>query len=109
MRYTSPEEQVNYGLDGIDENRFVEIHLKDLIFIFKTFGELNSFFHQPLHFQEIEDLKKFIGNKDSGAYRLIHQNYYKIIQKYIPDDIMRRIGEGEFDSPSPPEYFKARK
>lgn len=108
MKYTSAEEQVNFGLDKIGENRTVEISLKDLIFVYKTFGELNQFFHQPLHFQKIEDLNEYMGDVNSGAYKLIHQNYYNTIQKYIPNETMKLIEDGEFDHPNPPNYFKEK-
>ena len=106
MESTSAENRVNFGLDKIDKNRTVEVNLRDLIFAFKTFEELIRFFHQPRHYQTLKNVEEFIGNKNEGTYRLIHQNYYENLQKFIPNDIMNLIEDGELEHPSLPEYFK---
>jgi hypothetical protein len=52
-RYTNVEEQVEYGLDTIPEDRLVSVPLRDLMYSFQTFRELVRFFHQPLHRQTL--------------------------------------------------------
>lgn len=69
-KYTSVEEQVLYGLDRIDASRTVEVSLRDLVFVYKTIGELRRFFHQPLHYPSMIQIERFLGNKDHGAYHL---------------------------------------
>jgi len=108
--YTSVEDQVLYGLESIDKDRKVEISLRDFVFIVKTIEELNRFFHQPMHYSSLEDVVKYLGNVDSGAYSLIHKMYYDILFKYLPGDIKDKMGweTNELVNPFPPYYFKPK-
>ncbi|MDW3196004.1 MAG: hypothetical protein R8G66_26775 [Cytophagales bacterium] len=106
-KYTSIEDQVNYGLDAIDPNDEVSIKTRDLIEIFKVFGELNRFFHQPLHYEQLSDVLAFMGNKDRGGYHLIHKMYFELIRKYIPKEIDEKFGDEDdpFCNPNLPYYY----
>jgi len=46
--YTNIEAQVEFATSKIDSERRFEIPLRELIFAYKTVGELIRFFHQPL-------------------------------------------------------------
>lgn len=107
-KYTSVEEQVNYGLNSIDPNEEVTIKTRDLMEIFQVFGELNRFFHQPSHYEQLSDVTNFLGNKDQGAYHLIHKMYYQLLSKYIPKHIDEKFGDEDdpFDNPDFPYYYK---
>ncbi len=100
-------EQINFGIDSIDPQTKIEINLKDFMLIYKTFEEFNRFFHQPEHFKTIEDIKVYLGDKNFGAYSVIHDIYYNILDKYIPKEIEDNIREGSdpFDNPKPPYYY----
>jgi len=87
-KYTTIEEQIEYGLETINSNETVEIKLKDLILIFETFEEFNRFFHQPRHYPTLEDVNEFLGDVDSGAYHMISKIYYDILSNYVPKAIM---------------------
>ena len=99
-------EQVTYGLDTIDPALTVTITLKDFMFIYKTFQEFNRFFHQPMHYQTIEDFTTYLGNVDAGAYAIIHQMYYHVLYQYLPQPIAEKLGETDnpFECPDLPYY-----
>lgn len=106
-KYTTVEEQIEYGLETIEPGRQVELSLKDLMYIFQTIGEYISFFHQPLHYKRLEDVNKFLGTVDQGAFSALYKCYYDILRKYIPEDIEEALDDGErFDNPDPPYYYK---
>jgi len=100
-------EQINFGIDSIDPQTKIEIDLKDFMLIYKTFEEFNRFFHQPEHFKTIEDIKVYLGDKNFGAYSVIQDIYYNILDKYIPKEIEDNIREGNdpFDNPKTPYYY----
>jgi hypothetical protein len=108
MEYTSVEAQVLYGLEQIPEDRKVEIGLRDLLFIFKTLEELNRFFHQPMHYPLLDDVVKYLGTGNMGAYSLIKKAYYHTLPPYLPSDITDKLGweTNELVNPNPPYYYQ---
>ena len=69
-RLTNLREQVEFALDTIDSERTVEVPVRSLMFVYKLVEQLNSFFHQPLHYPNIKDVHRFLDGPD-GGYRLI--------------------------------------
>ncbi len=51
--------------------------------------EINHFFHQPMHFENPEDVEKFAVEN----YREIHSVFYKIMWNWLPEEEKRRIEE----------------
>ena len=105
-QYTSVEEQVEYGLDTVAEERIVEMPLRDLLYVYQTLGELIRFFHQPLHFPDLEAVKRFLGDRNNGAFHLLSECYYEKLYGVWPKDIDEAIREGGFDNPGLPYYYK---
>ncbi|MCP4157649.1 MAG: hypothetical protein GY757_58610 [bacterium] len=103
--YTTTDEQVEYGLDTIDPERTVEVSLRDMVYIYKTLGELNRFFHQPKHSCNWHAVKKFIGDKKQGAYRLISECYYNLLPEVFPEDISHGLCEEGLYPNAPPDYY----
>jgi hypothetical protein len=103
-------QQIEFGLDSIDSNKTVEIKLKDLMLIYKTFEEFNRFFHQPMHYSAIEDLETFIGDKEFGAYSIISRIYYNVLCQYLPREIEQLLGEENdpFENPQSPFYQRVQ-
>ncbi len=101
-------EQIEFGLDTIDPNRTVEIKLKDLMLIYKTFEELNRFFHQPMHYPTMEEINTFLGSKDVGAFSIISKIYYRVLNKYIPKNIMEKVEEDFFSPENSPYYYRVK-
>lgn len=105
-RYTSVEEQVEYGLDTIPADRMVSMPLRDFMYVFETMGELIRFFHQPMHFQSLADVKTFLGNRDGGAYNLMSECYYRRLRDAVPPDIEAQFDGDRFNNPNGPYYFR---
>lgn len=105
-RYTSVEEQVEYGLDTIPADRMVSIPLRDLMYVFETMSELNRFFHQPQHYRSLADVKTFLGDKDGGAYHLIRECYYRKLRDALPPDIEAEFDGDRFNHPDVPYYYQ---
>jgi len=103
-------EQIEFGLDSIDSEKTIEIKLKDFMLVYKTFEEFNRFFHQPMHYPTIEDIEIYLGNKDSGAYSVISEIYYKMLPQYLPKEIDEKLGEENdpFDNPEYPYYYNLK-
>jgi hypothetical protein len=106
--YTSAEEQVEFAVNQIDPERQVELPLRDLMYVYATVGELIRFFHQPLHYQSLNDVEDFIGDKDNGALHLLCAVYYDKLRDVWPDDIQKGFDEGLFDNPHSPYYHEPK-
>lgn len=104
-KYTSVEEQVEFGLDAVDGERLVEVPLRDLLYVYETLGEFVRYFHQPAHYPSLEAVQKFIGNKNEGAAHLLWECYYRKLYDVWPEDIRQQIQDGDFEHPQPPYYF----
>ncbi len=98
-------EIATYGFDEIDSNRKVEVNLKGLMFVYSTLQEYQRFFHQPLHYQSLDDIENFLGSvNDKAGYKLLHESIHLKMRNMIPKDISDKYGEGDFDSPKLPFY-----
>ena len=105
-RYTSVEEQIEFGLDSVDADRTVEIPLRDLLYVFQTLGEYIRFFHNPSHYPNLEAVEEFLGNQESGAFKSLTECCYKRVGNVIPEDIVEQYDGGAFDNPSYPYYYE---
>jgi hypothetical protein len=105
--YTDVESQVEYGLEKIDPNRKIEVSLKDFVFMHNTIAEFVRFFHQPTHYETLEDIEKFLGDKDKGGFHLLCEILYKKFEyrKVLPKDIREMIDNSEFENPNYPYYY----
>jgi hypothetical protein len=106
-RYTTVEEQIDYGTSKIDPARSIEIPLRDLVQIYLTLAELIRFFHQPLHYPTLPQVERFLGTTEQGAVSVLHQLYYHKLHDVWPEDIARALDEGELNNPDPPYYYEA--
>src|SRR5438105_12892433 len=91
------EDEVEFGLDAVDPNRSIEIPLRDALYAYKVIGEFISFFHQPLHWESLEQVRQFIGNVEEGALHVAREAYYRRLRNAWPNDIKVAFGEGTFD------------
>ena len=107
-KYTDVEAQVEYGLEKIDPNRKIEVSLKDFLFMHNTVAEFVRFFHQPMHYQTLEDVEKFLGNLDKGGFHLLSEILNKKFnyRDVFPKDIQEMIDNSEFEHPDSPYYYK---
>jgi hypothetical protein len=109
--YTSVEEQVTYGLEKIDPSRTITLSLRDFIYLHNTLDELVRFFHQPMHYETLEDVSQYLGNRDTGAFHLLSDLLYKKFnfRDILPPDIVGMVEDGEFENPNPPYYYKPKR
>ena len=107
LEYTENLEDIaTYGLDDINPNETVEVNLKDLLYVFATLQEYQRFFHQPLHYQSIKDIEKFLGStNDRAGFKLLHTSIHKKLHSMLPEYINHKYEEGHFDSPTLPFYY----
>ena len=111
-RYTSVKEQIEYGLDSIDPKLMLSIPARDFMYVYNTFRELYSFFHQPDHYLDLASIHEFLGGLEDpkAALIAIHRCYYHILPQALPDELSSAIEEDEvFTHPDPPYYHKPRK
>jgi hypothetical protein len=93
------EQRVLHGLDGIDDERTIQVSLRDLLFTYQTIGELISFFHDRDHYPTLDTVTQFIGTRDNGALHLLWEVYYRKLYDVWPSDIRQGFDEGRFDKP----------
>lgn len=105
MKKNAIENQVYYGIDKIDENRTVEINLRQLILIYKTISELISFFHQENHYKTIDDIHRYIGNKKTGIFSVLCKINYEDYEALLPQEVKDILESDEFYSPVK-QYYK---
>lgn len=91
------EEDVEFGLDAIDGERTIEIPLRDALYAYKVLSELIAFFHQPDNWKSIEDVERFIGDKDKGALHVLWEAHYARLRNVWPDDVQQAFDEGKLD------------
>jgi hypothetical protein len=99
--------QVKYGLDSVDEKLTVEVNLKKLLFIYKTFEELISFFHQRGHYEHIEDVHTYLGSTKTGMFSILSEIYYREFDEILPDYVKEMLNKDEFYNPVK-QYYRAR-
>ena len=84
--YTDVESQVEYGLEKIDPNRKIEVSLKDFLYLHNVVSELIRFFHQPLHYQTLEDVESGIDvDFFLNIHNLTNSKYWSSITFPLPE------------------------
>lgn len=109
MEYTDVKSQVEFGLEKIDPNRKIEVSLKDFLYLHNVLSEYIRFFHQPMHYETLEDVNKFLGDyKNEGHFHLVKEVFYNKFEyrDVFPKDIVEMIDNSEFENPNPPYYYK---
>jgi hypothetical protein len=100
------EELVNYGLENIDTNENVSVPLRDLVFLYKTIEELVRFFHNPMHYPSLEEVKQYFGDKDEGMFSVLCKIRNETIYKMLPEKVHKMIDDGLLSSNEYPFYYK---
>src|SRR3954451_21500922 len=107
-KHSTPQQRVEFGLDTIPPDRTVSVSLRDLMYVHQTLAEFVQFFHQPLHYPNLQAVERFLGTKGSGdAIDVLFESVYKRMREMLPPDIHEAFGEGErFEHPLTPTYFE---
>lgn len=107
---TNQEEIVSYNLDKIDEGETVEVNLKDLVYVYRTLQEYIRFFHQPLHYQSMDDIHKFLGTvNEKAGFTILNTSVYEKLYDMMPEHINEMFNEGDFDCPKIPFYYDEKR
>jgi len=105
-QHPSIRELVEFGLGTVPEDQRVEVSVRDLLFVHQLLGELNRFFHQPLHYPELESVQEYLGSRgDGGAYEMLAEAYYTKVSQMLPARVHEQLAEGVFEHPAPPSYY----
>jgi hypothetical protein len=68
-----------------------------------------NYFHQQMHYPDIESIHEFVGKKDTGGFLdVVSKAYYVRSRDMFPEDIENSFGDGRFDNPDPPFYYKPK-
>jgi hypothetical protein len=71
----------------------VEVDLEEIKQVFLFLEDLNAFFHQPMHYETIEDVKEYV----DGMYPQLHHLFYHVVWNWLPPTVQNEIE----DRPSP--------
>ena len=88
------EKNVEFGLDNIDPERTIEVPLRDALYAFKVLGEFIAFFHQPDNWRSIDEVRRFIGDREEGALHVLWEAHYARLRDVWPAVIQRSFDNG---------------
>ena len=110
-KYAKTKEIVEFGLEKIPEDLAVTMNLRDFLYVFGVLEEYVRFFHQPLHYQTLEDVQEFLGTvrSNDGFQVLSTAVYQKLPKVELPEEIEKMIDDGELEHPLFPEYYRVKR
>ncbi|WP_174870705.1 hypothetical protein [Pectobacterium polaris] len=110
-KYTQDlEEIITHGFEQIDPDEKIEVNLKDLLYIYGVLQEYMRFFHQPEHYQSLDDVITFLGsNKDNAGFQILSTAIYQKMSGMFPAHIDEKFDNGDFDSPQFPFYYDEKR
>ncbi len=101
------KEIVECGLDTIDQNKTVEVSLKDLVYVHRVLEEYMRFFHNHDHYSKLNEVVSFLGAKNAdGALEVLSTAVYKKTAKMLPEDIQDAMSDGIFGGSLFPKYYQ---
>lgn len=68
----------------------IKVDKEEVVQIFLLLEKLNAFFHQPLNYENDEDIKAFI---QGDIYPMISEAYYEIVWNWLPPEIQQEMEE----------------
>ncbi|WP_224554370.1 hypothetical protein [Pectobacterium versatile] len=104
------EEIITHGLEQVDPDEKIEVNLKDLLYTYGVLQEYMRFFHQPEHYQSLDDVITFLGsNKDNAGFQILSTAIYEKMSGMFPAHIYEKSNNGDFDSPQLPFYYDEKR
>lgn len=101
---------ITYGLETVDPDESVEVNLKDLLYVYGMLQEYMRFFHQPDHYQTLDDVVAFLGsNRDNAGFHILSTAIYKKMRGMFPEHIEDKFDNGDFDAPLLPFYYDEKR
>jgi hypothetical protein len=74
-------------------SRKIEVKLDEVKRVFLHLEDLNSFFHSPTKFEDIDKVKEYVEN----MYPELQTMYYDIVWNWLPPDVQKQM----INRPSP--------
>jgi len=110
-KYAKTKDIVEFGLNKIPEEQTITMNLRDFMYIFRSLEEYMRFFHQPLHYQTLEDVQEFLGTvRSNDGFRVLSTAVYQKLYKVeLPEEIEKMIDEDVFDHPLFPKYYRVKR
>ena len=72
----------------------IQVELSEVKELFLFLEELNSFFHQPMRYEDQEQVKSYV---EGGMYEKLKVMYYDIVWNWLPPAMQKEM----LDRPSP--------
>lgn len=83
--------EIEKDLDSISEAETIEVNLKQLLLVYKGIEDWRSFFHNPMHYPTIQDIEKYLGNRNRGMYATMNHIYMETFDQLLPEGIEDRL------------------
>lgn len=87
MGRRSPRSRVEHGLDAIPAERRARGGVRDIMFVYATFRELNRFFHQPTHYPTRQAIEQFSTSEGRGL-DVIDVCLFDKLAAMLPEDLI---------------------
>lgn len=71
----------------------IQVEPSELKELFLFLEDLNHFFHQPMHYEDQEQVKSYV----EGMYPKLHSMFYDVVWNWLPPKMQKEI----IDRPSP--------
>ncbi len=65
----------------------IEIDQTEIVEVFKVLGRLNTFLHQPMHFDDVEYAQRV----SAEIYPALSKAYYHTVWNWLPTEIQKQI------------------
>lgn len=66
----------------------IQVSLDEVKKVFLLLEDLNSFFHDPDKYGNVDSVKRFV---ESGMYQQVHAAYYETVWNWLPKDAQQEI------------------
>lgn len=103
MEIATIKEIVQFGIEELEDKK-MEISLKDFAYIYKTIEELRRFFHNRDHYQNLEDVHKYLSGED-GMYKILSDIYSETFENMMSNEIESLMSDENLYTEKKPFYY----
>lgn len=79
----------------------IQVDLGEVKQLFSLLEELHEFFHQPMHYENSEEVTNFLQN---GTYEKLRMMYYDTVWNWLPPEVQQQMEDRQYslaDAPQP--------
>ena len=69
-------------------NEKIQVDLDEVKQLFFLLEEYVAFFHQPMHYENIDAVNKFL---EAGMYKRLHNMFYHTVWDWLPPSVKEEI------------------